>query len=253
MRLVDIQRVRVPKTFLPIDMQVRHTEFGDFEIEETSGYRDLFIRKDTTSIHLGYIRSDWYDPDTNMVITYAINKVIDAYLIALRFESKVGMFGNIPLNNPFKDAVLRMQIEQMGQTLEVRKFIEEYDSTHSWIVYPREAEFYDVNQLRQTHDFVFSTPYGRYSVIQTGTYTHRMERLREGSTSVMADIGTPYAEIQLDLVNGSFLHAAETIYTDTQDTINKKTIEVGKRTAEAIKYLFGYDKLRRALRNRGTE
>lgn len=228
------------------------SEFGSFQLLKEGDTHYLLL----DDIRIGYFVSVDEDPESEKIRYEVALKVIQSYLSIMRFESKLGMFVSIPLNNAFKDAYLRMQIEDLGQTLEVRKFIEEYDANHDWIVYPRTAEFYNLEANISTCNVCFITPYGRYEFYRITDEQYQVTRTREGSTSVLADITVPYSSrgyMVFDLNHTAMLHMAHIIESDTNDTQHRKSIEVGKRTSEAIKYMFNYDKLRRALRNRGIQ
>lgn len=239
-------------TRLRTDMKTITSEFGSFRLEEELDVYYLYL----DTIKIGYFKSTATDPESEKIRYDVAVRVVNAYLSIMRFESKLGMFVSIPLNNAFKDAYLRMQIESLGQTLEVRKFIEDYDSAHEWIVYPKTAEFYQLEEHFDTCDVAFITPYGRYEIYKISTEQYQILRTREGSTSILADINIPYSirgYLEFDLTHTALVQMANTILSDSSDTMNRKSIEIGKRTSEAIKYMFNYDKLRRALRNRGIQ
>ena len=223
------------------------TEFGTFYVRQIGEYHTVSLG----DIDIGWIRTPLVDDETLDNIRQVFSRFIETYLLILRTEAKISMFIDLPLANEFKDAVLRSQLEGQGQTLEVRKFIEDYDGQNNWITYPKEAEFYILDELVGISSFAFITPYGRYHLDRISASEYQLIRFREGSESHIVEIGIPYNLLEKDLLQTAWLQAIEALHTDTIDAISRKLREVGKRTSESIKYIFGYDKLRLSLRNRG--
>lgn len=229
------------------------SEFGTFISRVDGEYHILSIQSVQKNIDIGWIRSIENDKQTLDNVRLVFSRFIEAYLLILRTESKLAMFLNLPLNNEFKDAVLRNEIESQGQTLEVRKFIEEYDSVNRWITYPERAEFYILDDLIGQTNFAFITPYGRYHLAQNSISEYQIFRFREGALADIVEIKIPYNLLEKDLEQTAWLQAIDSLYIEAYDVCNRKIKELGKRSSETIKYIFGYDKLRLSLRNRGIQ
>lgn len=227
------------------------SEFGIFELREEAPFFNLYLYSTEKEIQVGFIRTLLGSYDNDILITELMSKFVETYLKVLRAEAKFQKFIDIPLSNEFKDAFLRMRIEDSGQTLEVRKFIDDYDSNHNWITYAEYAENFNLLELMDTHDFGFITPYSRYHYVRLGDKLGQLHKIKASADSLLADVNVPYTETPDNILGAMYRHSMKIIDIDTEDMINRKFVEISKRTAEAIKYMFGMDKLRRAVRNRG--
>lgn len=235
-------------------MIIENTEFGQFIVTINYSQYDLYLSDplsvEPNQLHIAFIKDTINNTESRTLTLFMLSRFVNIYLDILRFEAKIQKFINIPTSNPFKDAYLRMMLEKTGQTLNLRNFEESDDLHYTWKTYPPIAEAYTLNNLSINNDCGFLTPYGRYLKTYDGLY--HLSRLREGTENIIADIiipnrGQTISEEQFS-VNRVIL---STIDTDVQDYMNEKFIEVGKRTAEALRYMFGYDKLRRSMRKRG--
>ena len=229
------------------------TEFGTVYSVQNGNYVDVFVKHESNEIHLGWIKDEWGTADSTATVTYCVNRYIEIFLTILRHETKSGFFNDIPLDNPFRDAVLRLQIENSGQTLDIRNFIQDYNQEYNWITYAKNAEYYDLSEFRNSAQFIFCTPYGRYNLIQIDPHSFNLIRTKEGTDSILALIRVPYNENQLNIFLAACQQAVEIIMGDTQDTLLRKLKEISKRTAEAIKYMFNYDKLRQSIRKKSIQ
>lgn len=233
------------------------TEFGDFSMEHIGEFSYFYLSHEDKKLLLGWVRSN-IDEDREEDAPLTKQKIFDRfvilYVMILRVEIKLELFGKLPLNNPFKDAVLRMQIEKTGQTFEVRKFVEDYNKMYAWRSYPESAELYEIESYLDNYDFVLRCPYGRYVFQESGDNKNfSIERFRNDETSVLSDIYIPYDSVGIYTKKlAAMLQGLDTISNDIHDIVNQKKLEMIKRIAEVVKYIFGYDKLRNALRNRAV-
>lgn len=228
------------------------TEFGTFQVKLEGQYCNLYLIDDITEIKIGYIKNySLAVPDGYLVIKELMFRFMEIYLEILRTEAKYQRFINIPTENKFKDAFLRMRIEDNGQTYEVRKFIEEYNKLHTWITYPEYSQFFDLDAMLLESDFCFITPYSRYHIERTEERRAVLHKIKSDADSILCELYVPYDDPYDDISGTLYRHSMRIIATDTFDIMNSKFIEISKKVAESIKYMFGVDKLRMALRKRG--
>lgn len=233
-------------------MKVNKTEFGDFTVTQDGEYSDLFLSYEDKSLHLGWVKLP-LTVDGDITKERIFDRFIQLFIMIMRAEVKLAMFKQLPLNNSFKDAVLRMQIENTGQTFEVRKFVDDYDKVYSWRDFEAIADLYEIESFRLTNDFVFRCPYGRYSLTSTSPKDFNIVRFREDVDYHLSDIYIPYFKETDDTKKmAAMLQGIDNVSNDINDLLHLKKYEMIKRIAEVIKYIFGYDKLRRAMRNRAT-
>ena len=226
------------------------TEFGDFEIIYNGDYADLFLSNSANSFHIGWLR---YVDTSDSITTKekALDRFIQLYIQILRFETKLAIFGQIPTGNKFKDAVLRMQIEEAGQTFDIRKYIGDSKKTFAWFDYPLRADVFDIETLRDSELFVLRCPYGLYLMRSDDHKSYHILKRTEDNEKILSDLYIPYNdETNESLELAAVLQGIDTISNDINDIIRQKRNEMLKRLAETIKYMYGYDKLRVALRNR---
>jgi len=232
-----------------------NTEFGLFKVT-TSGLVNTITLESydgLTVIDLGWIHMAMVDANTAAAMQVCLSKYANVLLAVLRYEAKVGLFQGIPLSNAFRDALLRMQIENTGQTFAVRKYVEEYDSTYQWVTYPKECETFHIGPQYTLDKILLLTPYGAYKINQIDVYSYQVIKVKDNTEKILGLIRVPYNQIDMELDIAAYIQMLDIMMADTMDTIWIKTHETTKRTAESIKYMFNYDKLRRALRKKGVE
>jgi hypothetical protein len=232
-----------------------NTEFGRFKVTTVGVINVITFEAydDPTVIDLGWIHMPMLDSNSESAMYVCLSKYANVLMTLMRYEAKCGLFLSIPLTNPFRDALLRMQIENTGQTLAVRNYIEAYNSTHTWTTYPKECETFVLDDAYVLDKIVLLTPYGAYKINQIDTYSYEVIQVKDNTEKVLGLIRVPYNEIDMELDLAAYIQMIDIMMADTMDTIWKKTHETTKRTAEAIKYMFNYDKLRRALRKKGIQ
>ena len=231
------------------------TEFGLLSVETIDSKNFISISKNDRSDQklIGWIDVGSMNSNSYTALLHCISKLNNIFLEIMRYEAKLHLFLSIPLSNPFRDAVLRMQIENTGQTLAVRKYIEEYNQSHVWTTYPKHGEQFEIDESRNSDPIALMTPYGEFYLNQIDAYSFEVIKVTDNTEKVLGLIRVPYEELPSDILISAFTQMLDVIHTDAMDIIWKKTHETSKRTAEAIKYMFNYDKLRRALRKKGIE
>ena len=231
-----------------------NSEFGKLLVTTTGFVNSIsFISYDTlTNIDLGWIIMPMVDHNSAEAMLVCLSKYADVITSVMRYESKLGLYIGIPVSNPFRDAVLRMQIENTGQTLAVRDYVEGYDTTYQWTTYPKEGETFQLG-VYSTNQIVLSTPYGVYTLNQIDTYSYEVIKRSDNTEKTLGLIRVPYNEILMERNLAAYIQMLDIMMADTMDTVWKKTYETTKRTAESVKYMFNYDKLRRALRKKGIQ
>lgn len=236
-------------------MIINKTEYGVLETTVSSNTYSIFLKSydNAKSVKVGQIIAPSNDHNSASTMHVCLSKYGDVLLKILRFESKHDMFLSIPTSNPFSDAMLRVQIESTGQTLAVREFIDNDDiETFTWTTYPKECEQFNIDAYL-SNSLVVLTPYGLYRVQQIDTQSANVLKIVNNTEKVLGLVQIPYAEDSILITNAIHMQALEVILTDTNDIVWKKTLESTKRTDESIKYMFNYDKLRRAMRSKGVK
>lgn len=231
------------------------TEFGLLSVETIDSKNFISISKKDRSDQrlIGWIDAGSITANSYAALLHCISKLSNIFLEIMRYEAKLHLFLSIPLTNPFRDALLRMQIENTGQTLAVRKYIEEYNQSYTWTTYPKHGEQFEIEDSRNSDPIALMTPYGEFYLNQIDDYSFEVIKVTDNTEKILGLIRVPYEELPSDIMIAAFVQMLDIIYADTMDIIWKKTHETSKRTAEAIKYMFNYDKLRRALRKKGIE
>lgn len=238
-------------------MRVVHTEFGRFETIEDEVQTELYLKHEDKEFLIGWVKFqstggeiDASHNDDAITTNKIIDQFIQSYIEILRAEVKLAMFGQLPIGNKFKDAVLRMQIELTGQTYEIRPFVKEYNKMFAWHDYPETADLWSIEEYRDTHDIVFRCSYGVYLFENFDQKNSTLVKITE-KEKVVADIYIPYnTENEGVMILAAKLQAIDAMVVDILDQIQAKKNEMIKHVSESIKYMFGFDKLRSAMRNR---
>lgn len=213
-----------------------HTEFGAYSIEYLTNKYVLSLSNDLVDI----VVAEFVSPENNDAI-YLMNALVPIYSSILRLEAKCNLFVNVPLSNPFKDAVLVSQLEDSKETLAIRKILKDLPDDLPIVEYPPQCEYYDISNV--SSEFKFRTPYGIFYLSDSALYLET-KKICEFSYA-------PHTPNQEDSIATSVYLSIETINRTVQSLNRKKLLDVSNKFGISTKYVFGYDRLRRAVRLRG--